>query len=240
MDVFEIIGPVIDSSDFNRAVELYKELVPKLATGKTVLEIGAGRNPLLTPTVIAENNIDYYANDVNAAELAIGSSGGNHAVFDISGDVPPEFVGKFDFVYSRMVLEHVPDGRRYYENVRDLLAENGYAVTYNPTLFSPPFVMNWLLPESLSSRILHRFFPNRGDSGMPKFPATYQWCHATHAHARKIQSLGFNHVEIIPFYHHYYFEGIPVLKQLDWAFNRACQSLDIRLFASYAFTIAAK
>ena len=46
-----------------------------------------------------------------------------------------------------MVFEHVEDGQRAWANLYQLLAPGGVALAFVPTLYSVPFVINWLLPD---------------------------------------------------------------------------------------------
>ena len=47
-----------------------------------------------------------------------------------------------------MLAEHVPDGYRFHSNLFELLKPGGVAFHFMPTLYSPPFVINRLLPET--------------------------------------------------------------------------------------------
>ena len=62
--------------------------------------------------------------------------------------------GAFDVVVSRFTAEHVPDGRLFHEHVFSMLRPGGHAVHLFPTLYSPPFVLNHVLPSALSERLL--------------------------------------------------------------------------------------
>ena len=87
-----------------------------------------------------------------------------------------DFVGECDLVFAHMVFEHVADPAAAWNTVYRLLRPGGTAISFHPTLFSPPFVANWMLPERLSRPILQRFFSRRNDDDHPKFPAYYRWC----------------------------------------------------------------
>jgi len=218
----------------------YKDVVLELSKNKRVLEIGSGRSPLFSEEEIKNNNIDFYANDISDKELKKAPLKCPKVVFDICGEIPKEFYGKFDFIFSKMVLEHVPDGKKYWENVCTLSRPEAVCLTFHPTLFSPPFVLNYILPEALSARLLRLFFPERNEDESPKFPAKYSYCFSTKRILEKIKSLGFQEVDNIPFYFHGYFKKIPLVNFIDRAFSSLSMRRDLRFFSSFAYTITKK
>jgi SAM-dependent methyltransferase len=204
-----------------------------------VLEIGGGRGPLLTPAEAAAAGVELTVNDIDARELSLAPAEFNKAQFDIAGDIDPSWEGRFDLIISRMVFEHVKGAPRAWANMHALLAEGGVALAFHPTLYAPPFVVNWLLPESLTARILRFFFPVRHDAGYPKFPARYEMCFADPAKVEPILTgCGFSQVLIAPFWRHGYFRHIPLLREADAALQHLAERRDWRALATYAYTLA--
>lgn len=240
MEIENFFPSTFAGSQSKAAWENYEDIICRFSCEKTVLEIGAGRTPIFSPNDIRKHNIDYYANDICESELARVGWLKNKAVFDICGDIPARYHGHFDFVFSKFVLEHVQDGRKYYKNIIELLCKNGISLSFHPTLYCPPFVINKIFPEYLSSFALRLFFPHRIFDDSPKFPAKYEWCYATEKNLKKIQELGFSEVTVVDFYHHRYFSKIPLLKQADYWFSSYCMTKRLKHFASYAFTVTQK
>jgi SAM-dependent methyltransferase len=203
------------------------------------LEIGGGRGPLLTPVEASIAGIALTVNDIDAHELSLAPDFFNKAQFDIAGTIDRNWEGRFDLIISSMVFEHVKDAPRAWANVRALLAPGGVALAFHPTLYSPPFVINWLMPEALTGRVLRFFFPNRHDGDYPKFPARYEMCVADPAKvAPVLTQCGFSEALIAPFFGHRYFRHIPGLREADAALGRVAESRDWRGLCSYAYTIA--
>ena len=71
----------------------------------------------------------------------------------MAGDLDPALIGRFDLVISRMVMEHVRDAKRAWTNISGLLAPGGVAFAFHPTLYAPPFLINWLAPEALTAPV---------------------------------------------------------------------------------------
>lgn len=91
-----------------------------------------------------------------------------------------------------------------HENVWGMLAPGGKAVHIFPTLFSPPFVVNRLMPEWLSARLLSWLQPFRAPEGNhAKFPAYYHWCRGPMpSQLRRLTGLGYGIEEYAGFFGH--------------------------------------
>jgi len=206
-----------------------------------LLEIGGGRDPQLTPKEADKLGVDLTVNDIDARELSLAPKGFATACFDIAGDVDPSLHEKFDLVFSRMVFEHVKGAPHAWRNIAALLAPGGVALAYHPTLYSPPFVVNWLTPEAFSARLLRRFFPGRHDGDYPKFPARYEMCVAEPSMvAPKLRACGFSEVLVAPFFGHGYLRSIPIAREIEGALHVLAERRDWRGLSSYAFTLVRK
>jgi SAM-dependent methyltransferase len=206
-----------------------------------LLEIGGGRGPQFTPAEAEKLGVALTVNDIDARELSLAPAGFATACFNIAGDVDPALAGKFDFIFSRMVFEHVKDAPRAWRNVADLLAPGGVALAFHPTLYSPPFVLNWLAPEAFSAKLLKLLFPWRHDGDYPKFPARYEMCLADpRAIGPKLKAAGFSETLIAPFYGHRYLRSVPVAREVEGALHTVAERRDLRWLASYAYTVARK
>jgi SAM-dependent methyltransferase len=171
-----------------------------------ICEVGAGANPLL------DARPGYTLLDISEDELAKVGPGYDTAVADVCSPSfdPP---GEFDLVFSLSTAEHVRDPRRFHENVRRLLRPGGLAVHHFPTLYALPFVVNRLLPQGVSERLLTTIDPRRGAEGNHgKFPAYYRWCRGpSRRQADRFAECGFVVEEYRGYFGHRYLEraGIP-------------------------------
>jgi SAM-dependent methyltransferase len=137
---------------------------------RRVCEIGGGRRPLLAQSDAAELGIDYAILDISASELDLAEWPDERIVANVAA--PNATIPPFDFVFSRMLAEHVPDGRQMHQNLFDCVTPGGRALHFFPTLYSPAFVANRILPTGLSGQLQKRFAPR----SHPKFPALYSMC----------------------------------------------------------------
>jgi 2-polyprenyl-3-methyl-5-hydroxy-6-metoxy-1,4-benzoquinol methylase len=196
-----------------------------LANGaKRILEVGAGANPLFDEAFVAEHGLDYTILDISATELAKAPDSYRKVVADICADAL-EVGARYDFVFSRMLAEHVPDGRAFHRNTFALLAPGGRAFHFFPTMWAPPFVLNRLLPERLAEAVLHAVQPGRERAGkLAKFPAFYSWCRGpTPAQLQRFRSLGYEVESYVGFFGHgAYYLKFPRLLRLH---NRIVERL---------------
>lgn len=243
----DIVADLGCTPDWNWSWESYKPLVVKLARDWALtrhLEIGGGRDTLFTPEEAWALGLSVTVNDISAAELALAPAEFAKVCCDVASPDTMRTVapGIYDFVYSRMVMEHVRDARQLWANQHAMLAPGGVALAFIPTLYAPPFALNRLVPEAVSSAIVKRLFPDRhADGDNPKFPAHYDHCFGDEAKvAPMLRAVGFRHSLVLPFYGYSYFWKIPVLKQLDAAFTRFVRARDMRLFTSFAYILAVK
>lgn len=191
---------------------------------RRVLEVGAGANPLFSPAFLERHGLSYTALDISAAELAKAPACYGKLQGDICSDNLPVPAQGFDFVFSRMLAEHVRDGAAFHRNVFRLLSPGGRAFHFFPTLWAPPFVVNRLLPERLAEAVLTAIQPGRERSGHhAKFPAYYHWCRGpTRSQLSRFESLGYEVESAVGMFGHreYYRRLGPLLRLHDAVVER--------------------
>lgn len=210
---------------------------------KRLVEIGGGRDPLLSQEEVQALGVEYTINDISSVELKNAPGAYSKACFDIAGDLDEAGVrrGSYDFAFSRMVFEHVKDVRRGWENLHAILAPGGVALTFVPTLYALPYVANLVIPEWLSQKIVKLLYPHRTADEDPKFPAYYDWCYASEKKvAPMLRDAGFSETLVLPFFGHDYFESIPLVREADEAITRMAIRRDWRTVAPYAYILVRK
>lgn len=205
---------------------------------KSALEVGGGRKPLFTREEAEALGLDYTVNDISQSELDRAPEWVGKRNFDIGGDVNPG--RRYDLIFSKFVMEHVRRADVAYRNMHAMLNPGGVCINLHPTLFSPPYLVNLVIPEHWAARVLRRFHPRRHDGDIPKFPAYYRLCRSTDGVRRAIQGIGFQDVHIVPIYGHGYFQRIPILREIDAFITDVAKARDYRPLSSYALTLARK
>lgn len=243
----EILAGLGCSPDWLWSWDNYKGFVTQLSQEWRLmrhLDIGGGRDPLFMPEEARRLGLSVTLNDISAAELARAPASYAKIRCDIAAKDTMRVIASesFDFVYSRMVMEHVRDARQLWANQYAMLAPGGVALAFVPTLYAPAFALNHAIPESVSGAILRRLFPDRhADSDNPKFPAFYDLCYGDERKvAPVLREIGFGEVRVLPFYGYSYFWKIPGLKQIDAAFTHLSRARDWRALTSFAYIIGVK
>ena len=204
----------------------------------TVLELGGGRWPSFRVSDMPDNLKAYTVNDINPNELELAGPDYEKACFDVSGD-SSAFSDRYEVVFSRFLAEHVQNGPAMHRNVYNVLKPGGTAFHLIPTLYSSPFVINKFFPEKLSSKLLEALTPRREIS--PKFPAYYSACQGNTRKMQKLfKDIGYSKVEIRDFYGHFYYEKIPVVREVEDFLSGMAARNDWSWYASYAYIKASK
>jgi SAM-dependent methyltransferase len=223
-------------------LDTIREVIADLGA-KSIIEIGGGRSPSFTEREVNAMGVEYTSNDISARELSLAPVWVGKALFDIQTperiDIEP-YRERYDFAFSKMVMEHVADYERAYANIHAILRPGGVAIAFHPVLYSMPFLVNRLLPEAASDKILRVFFPNRNESDTPKFPAVYSGCRISLKVRDNIKRLGFREVWQVPFYGHNYYSRLPVVRDIHNIIDRFIMMNRITWFATFAYTIVRK
>lgn len=215
-------------------------------TIRTVLEIGGGANPALSIEFIEKHHLEYTILDISAAELAKAPDGYLKLLADITDAnlVIPEV---YDFVFSKMLAEHVSSGVIFHKNVMRFLSHSGVAFHYFPTLYALPCVINRLLPESLGEAFLQVFQGSRQKDGRTaKFKAYYSWCRGPLKHQiKRFEGLGYVVDEYIGFFGwEGYFKKVRIIENIHCWVNRRLSLWMVRhpipLLTSSAYLILRK
>jgi SAM-dependent methyltransferase len=230
----------LDFPGWGGAPGFLSELVACESSG-SVLEIGSGANPTLSPAQVRELGVRYTTNDVSAGELAKADPVYETLLLDLaapsSGSLPHE---AFDLVFSRMVNEHVADGERYYRNILTTLRPGGVTAHCFSTLYALPFVVNRVVPETAARRLLDIFNPREDPYMQDKFPARYSWSRGpTRRAIGRLTRLGYEVVEYRGYFGHPYYDrpALRPVRALEQAKAEWLCRHPLPLLTSYAVVV---
>lgn len=237
-----LLDDVRTNGEWRTAWRSYRKVVIAAARQSEqprLLEVGGGRDPLLSQADVEQLNCQYTVNDIDAGELARAPEWTQRLHGDIAApDLLAEETGtQFDVIFSKMVFEHVAHPEAAYRNTARMLAPGGVFINFIPTWYAPPFLLNWAMPANLSAALLRRSFPNRNEDEVPKFPAFYRWCTATRQTQRRVQEAGFASCEVIPFYGHNYYKKVRPLQALSDRLASVSDRRGWRALSTYAYVI---
>jgi uncharacterized UPF0146 family protein len=182
---------------------------------KHVLEVGAGAKPSIPLSEMADLGIaEYTVLDISETELAKAPTGYKTICADISSE-SLALTGQYDLIFSRMLAEHVRTPGTFHRNIYSLLSPRGKAFHFYATMFCPVYVLNRIMPEWLSWKLVSFADPNRTKHGdNDKFPAYYRWCYGPVGwQIRRFEQLGYEVETYRGFFGHGYYNRIPVLRE---------------------------
>ena len=139
-----------------------------------------------------------------------------------------------------MLAEHITDAEQFHKNVVSCLTHNGLAVHYFPTLFTLPFFINYIIPNSLADNLLHIFDP-RDRHQHAKFRAYYRWCRGpTNKQIQRFICLGYDVIEYRGFFGHGYYNKFKILRKIHNIKTNYLLQHPYPMLTSYAYVVLKK
>lgn len=207
---------------------------------KRICEVGGGANPSLSMEYIKEKGLDYTLLDISSEELKKAPSDYNKISADLCA-AKPDIHKKFDFIFSKMLMEHITDPKRFHINIYNLLENNGVAFHFFPTLYALPFLINRLIPEKLASFLRDSFTAKWGPKHK-KFRAYYRWCRGpTGKQMGKYKKIGYEILEYRGFFgHEDYYKKLLIIKKIHNGLTELLLRHPSPYFTSFAYLILKK
>jgi 2-polyprenyl-3-methyl-5-hydroxy-6-metoxy-1,4-benzoquinol methylase len=223
---------------WDKAPEFLRGLIEK-HQAKVILEVGSGANPTIAAQEVERVGLDYTTNDLSAEELAKAPSVFKRWEADLCAPrIWEREAQRYDFIFSRMVNEHVQDGETYFQNLHALLRPGGVTAHCFSTLYALPFMANRMLPERATGWLLNLFNP-RDRHQHEKFQAYYSWSRGPSSRSiRRFESAGFEVLEYVGYFGHpYYRQRLPLLDSLEQAKARWLVRHPIPSLTGYAHIV---
>jgi SAM-dependent methyltransferase len=205
------------SQGINAWTDFKETIYKKVLTGncKDIAEIGGGANPLLSLDFVEKQKLLYHVIDVSPDELSKADTQYDKVILDLEKE-DIEAGARYDFIFSRLTVEHIRDIRIFYTNVYKLLKPGGSACFFFACITTLPTISNYILPDFISSKILLFIQPFRTNEKHGKFRAYYKWCFGpTKKNIRRLENLGFDVLSYTGYFGHSYYQRIPFLDFLE-------------------------
>ena len=170
---------------------------------RKILEIGSGANPTINASSVRDLKLDYTTSDIEKGELDKADEVYKKVVLDLSSE-KIDLMEQYDLIFSRMVGEHISDGKVFHQNIYKLLNHDGLSVHCYSTLYSLPFLLNKFLPEGVSDLLLRKYAA-RDEDKHEKFKAYYSWSRGpSKKMVKRFMNIGYEIVEYKGFFGHDY------------------------------------
>jgi SAM-dependent methyltransferase len=232
---------VEDFPGWSKAPDFFKSLLAEHGC-RHILEVGSGANPTLAPEFVQSNGLFYVTSDQSPEELEKANAVFERLVLDLSAkEVSPDLIENFDCILSRMVGEHISDGRQYHKNIFRMLRPGGISVHCFSTLWCLPFAVNRLIPESLGEMLLNAVSP-RDNYQHGKFKAYYSWSRGpSRQMVQGFEELGFEVVRYTGYFGHFYYRPkFSWLHQMEMLKSRLLLKHPVPQLCSYATLVLRK
>lgn len=208
-----------------------------------ILDIGCGKRSWVTKDIKKRYNCILYAMDISLDELIKNKVVDHKIVYDACNnryDIDLEHLkNAFDLIISNMVLEHLKNTTIAHKMIYFLLNNTGIVIHRYPTLYDPLLLVNHLIPNQLSTKVLSKLEPFRRKSG--KFKAYYNNCRGL---SRNIQlkycKIGMKVIEGHNFYGTTYLYRVFPLQAVMDIFYFLLTKLKITAFTSSSCVILMK
>jgi SAM-dependent methyltransferase len=129
-----------------------------------IVDIGAGRTTPYAKNLSGGSReligIDLLKDDLDANHLLT-----HRIVHNVMNDGLPSAAHNAGLITSRMVLEHLSDLERFAQETHDALAPGGWTIHLFAGRYSLFAILNRLLPESISRRVLFALRPESVEVG---------------------------------------------------------------------------
>jgi SAM-dependent methyltransferase len=211
---------------------------------KRICDVGGGANPVAAAADIDRLGVDYFVLDAARRELDKAPPTYETVVMDIDDRAAVDWLvnrhGAFDAVISRWTAEHVRRGRRFHEHVHRLLRPAGTAVHLFPTLYSPVFMLNRVLPPPIAAAVVpHVDKSGREPAGRhAAFHPYYSWCRGpTRRQIDRLASIGFWVRRYVGFFGHPYYERVKPLRLMHQELSSWLVRHPVPALTSYALVV---
>lgn len=195
----------------------------------TVIDVGGGRTWYFGEEWWQNPKFKLIGIDVDPAELELNPKLDERVTADVSKTLGvPD--GSVDLVLCRAVVEHLPDNAAFLRNVERALRPGGKAAFVFVNKWSPPMILNRILPQAVSGRLLHALVP--GSDGICGFKAHYDKCTFTDF-KRAIEDAGLEiEYEYASYYSSSYFQFFFPLHVLSIMGDLLRQTISVRNLCS--------
>lgn len=205
---------------WERAPRFLMDLIDQMRA-KTVGDVGGGRMPRISRDFIESRGLAYHLFDISQAELDLADPRHVKVCLDIASpdgnSKVASLAGKFDLIFSHMLLEHVADPMQAHRNMFRMLRPGGLSVHMFPSRNNFPLFVNGLIPEKVSYGLLKVLQPHRDTAGQEgKFEAYYHHCGAPSDTLRRAyEEIGFEVLQHTSYVGHDYYKRIKPLAMVE-------------------------
>jgi len=213
----------------NSEIYFYSQFNSVDITHSKILEIGGTQRPLFK-----KNEMLYYAGldiDNNFDWMKIYHAYYNHSCTE-------KVEEKFDFIFSKYLLEHVDDNQKTFDNIIYSLHEQGKAIQIFPLGFHPYSILTRLVSNSVKKNLIKLLRPET--VSVSGYPTYFNLCNSISLKRYFSRRTDIKYSIKYFFGADDYFGFFFPLFFLSVIFNRLCKLFNLNIFASNAVLVITK
>lgn len=154
---FDLLLPLIFRIDGNNF--FLKHVVPMLIQDNSkIVEVGGGKNPILSAEEKKRRNITVIGVDIDHEELKLAPAGTYNQIIVADITKYREALNA-DLVICQSVMEHVADARGAFMSLQNMVRSGGLVALFLPSRNAVFARLNLLLPQEWKRKILFSIFP---------------------------------------------------------------------------------
>jgi ubiquinone/menaquinone biosynthesis C-methylase UbiE len=214
---------------------LYKYQVAEMLDrqpGQVVVDVGGGKECPFLPYVADPQSHLVIALDCSADELRGNRRVDLKIVGDATGPGFPVRDESVDLVVSRSLVEHLRDNDAYFANCARALRPGGTMIHAFPCRFTPFALLNQILPNRLTRRLIAYFLPDWAKTGNYGFVTFYHRCYFSAVQKLLRENRLKNERYIFTYYQSIYFTSFFPLFCIMVSYDLMVWALRIRNLAS--------
>lgn len=235
---FRIIDPIFRPFGLTDIFQEYPQVIGKiLDTGKPKIILDVGGGSSCKYAKFSSSNHLIIAIDQNRKALSRNNDVKIKCVADICRSLPLTDQS-VDLITSSSVLEHLKDVEVFVENAETILKPGGYMVHRIPNKFSPFSLINRLLPNRVTRKLLEIVWP--GSCGTVGYRAYYNYC-SPHAFSKLLKKYNFDVVKMkVGYMQADYYSFLFPLYFLSKVYDTLTSFLDVKNLCATFLVIAQK
>ncbi len=213
--------------EFQRKVLDEIDSFRKENTEARILEIGGIDRPFLER-----------ADDFTYVGLDVEKSGACDRLYDefYVQSIEDPVLGSFDLVFSQMLLEHVPNNEKSWQNIFDAIKPGGFTCHTFPSAYHPYSIITRVVGNNLQRKLISLFRPE--SENVTGYKVYYNKC-SYRSLKKLLEKIGYTDIRIVCSYsaEEYFRSFFPAFVAII-LFNRFFSALRIKAFASNIYVSA--
>lgn len=224
-------------TDIFHLYQIYVARYMNLKHNQIIIDIGGGKNCVFARHKDFPMNAKIISVDISEEQVKNNCDVDGKLVADAMKCLPFG-AEKIDIVVSSCMLEHLRKAEIFIADSERILKKNGYFIHLFPSKFAPFAMINQMLPQKLSKKLLYFLQPE--SKGVCGFPSFYENCYYS-AIKSLLEKYNFEVIQMhFSYYQSPYFCFFVPLFLLSALYEIVVQAIGAKNLCAYVLVVAKK